>query len=259
MWKNNKHWITFILIAIVAILIWRSTFYIIPFFAVKYFPGINAQYPTYGEIGDMFGAVNAIFSGLAFAGIIITILLQKTELSEQRKELTETRNEFQVNRFTNLIFKQIERIDSTVRVLEIKNYNGDVYKGTIGIYLLNQWFMPFICETTEKKKNINHELKSINWNSRSIIELSTTLEDSSKIFLRIVQNSDLENSIKKDLAYVYYNNVGEEIKSFVENVYHVLRYNIEVVKNSPVKVDAKILEIVTNAKNQIDIINKIIT
>ena len=34
-----------------------------------------------GQFGDQFGAVNALFSGLAFAGLIFTIILQKKELS----------------------------------------------------------------------------------------------------------------------------------------------------------------------------------
>ena len=42
---------------------------------------------------DMFGAVNALFSGLAFAGLIVTLLYQKEELKLQREELKETRNE----------------------------------------------------------------------------------------------------------------------------------------------------------------------
>ena len=44
-----------------------------------------------GEFGDMFGAVNALFSGLAFAGVIIAILLQREELRLQRQELQDTR------------------------------------------------------------------------------------------------------------------------------------------------------------------------
>lgn len=48
-----------------------------------------------GTFGDMFGAVNALFSGLAFAGMIITLLQQKEELSLQRKELEETRKELE--------------------------------------------------------------------------------------------------------------------------------------------------------------------
>ncbi len=47
-----------------------------------------------GAFGDMFGAVNSLFSGLAFAGVIWTILLQREELRLQRREMTTTRKEF---------------------------------------------------------------------------------------------------------------------------------------------------------------------
>ncbi|HEY8964617.1 MAG TPA: putative phage abortive infection protein [Alphaproteobacteria bacterium] len=40
-----------------------------------------------GEFGDRFGAINALFSGLAFAGLIYAIFLQRKELEETRKEL----------------------------------------------------------------------------------------------------------------------------------------------------------------------------
>ncbi len=36
-------------------------------------------------LGDSFGIVNALFSGLAFAGLIITVLLQREELRESRE------------------------------------------------------------------------------------------------------------------------------------------------------------------------------
>ena len=35
----------------------------------------------------MFGAVNSLFSGIAFAGVILTIWLQRQELSDTRFEL----------------------------------------------------------------------------------------------------------------------------------------------------------------------------
>ena len=43
--------------------------------------------------GDMFGAVNALFAGLAFLGVVYAILLQKEELALQRQELQMTRDE----------------------------------------------------------------------------------------------------------------------------------------------------------------------
>jgi hypothetical protein len=45
------------------------------------------------KFGDMFGLANALFSGLAFAGLIYTVVLQKEELALQREELAATRTE----------------------------------------------------------------------------------------------------------------------------------------------------------------------
>lgn len=46
-----------------------------------------------GQFGDSFGAVNALFSGLAFLGVIYAVLLQRKELQLQREELELTRAE----------------------------------------------------------------------------------------------------------------------------------------------------------------------
>ena len=46
-----------------------------------------------GQAGDLYGSINALFSGLAFAGVIYAILLQRDELTLQRRELEFTRQE----------------------------------------------------------------------------------------------------------------------------------------------------------------------
>ncbi|TXT38999.1 MAG: hypothetical protein FD138_205 [Planctomycetota bacterium] len=48
---------------------------------------------TAAEFGDMFGAPNALFSGLAFLGVIVAILLQREELELQREEIRQNRFE----------------------------------------------------------------------------------------------------------------------------------------------------------------------
>jgi len=53
------------------------------------------DWPTRGQFGDVFGAANALFSGLAFTGLIYTVFLQREELALQRKELELTRQELQ--------------------------------------------------------------------------------------------------------------------------------------------------------------------
>ena len=68
-----------------------------------------------GQFGDQFGAVNALFSGLAFAGLIFTIILQKKELALQREELTETRAELKGQK------EQLEEQNKTLKIQRFEN------------------------------------------------------------------------------------------------------------------------------------------
>lgn len=64
--------------------------------AAVYYFGVNQlhqEMEVRGQFGDMFGGLNAIFSGLAFLGVIYAILLQRSELELQREELKLTRKE----------------------------------------------------------------------------------------------------------------------------------------------------------------------
>ena len=49
-----------------------------------------------GTFGDSFGVLNTLFSGLAFAGIIVTIKMQNDEMREQRKELQKQKKAAQI-------------------------------------------------------------------------------------------------------------------------------------------------------------------
>ncbi len=60
-----------------------------------------------GQFGDKFGAVNALFSGLAFAGLIITLVMQNYELKLQRKEITDQAREMNNQRFENSLFNML--------------------------------------------------------------------------------------------------------------------------------------------------------
>ncbi len=78
------------------------------------------------SIGGMFGVANALFSGLAFGGIIYTILLQRNELELQRKELRLTRNEFKDQnntlkrqRFENTFFNMLNLQSQIVEAMQI--------------------------------------------------------------------------------------------------------------------------------------------
>lgn len=81
--KDSKLLKTGIVTCFAIIFLWT-----LPFFIYKFLPEKDI-----GNYGDLFGVVNSLFSGLALAGIILTILLQRNELALQRQELKDTREE----------------------------------------------------------------------------------------------------------------------------------------------------------------------
>lgn len=67
-----------------------------------------------GTAGDQFGGVTALFSGLAFAGLIITLLIQRKELELQRTELKASNKEFALQRFDSAFFGVIKMLNDHV-------------------------------------------------------------------------------------------------------------------------------------------------
>ncbi len=123
--KENKGDKNFIFIAsfivIVIILLWIFTLYNLK----------DIGYNERGTFGDMFGGLNALFSGLAFAGIILTILLQRNELKLQRKELKETRAEFKtqnetlkIQRFEHTFFNLLDQHHQIVNAIDFRYYKN---------------------------------------------------------------------------------------------------------------------------------------
>lgn len=81
--NSRKHLFIFLLIGV--IIIWAAS----ALFTMNYLD----QWADRGTFGDLFGAVNALFSGLAFAALIYTIVLQRDEIKENRAEIILNRKE----------------------------------------------------------------------------------------------------------------------------------------------------------------------
>lgn len=96
-WLRWSQVILFVLIIVAVLSLWGGSWYWIEKF-VAAVPASDTGAATKGQFGDQFGAVNSLFSGLAFAGIIFTILLQ-------RGDLIETRNAISHERFDTTFFE----------------------------------------------------------------------------------------------------------------------------------------------------------
>lgn len=74
-----------IILTTIVILLWGFSGYL----TYKLIPGWSDR----GTFGDMFGAINGLFSGLAFAALIYTIILQRQEIQMNRDEIKMNRKE----------------------------------------------------------------------------------------------------------------------------------------------------------------------
>lgn len=87
--SKNDLWRTLLYAGLAVFTIWLLSWVLIDVFIAD---------SDRGTFGDKFGAINALFSGLAFAGLIVTLLYQKEELKLQREELAQTREELKGQR-----------------------------------------------------------------------------------------------------------------------------------------------------------------
>ncbi|MDP2037255.1 MAG: putative phage abortive infection protein [Ignavibacteria bacterium] len=76
------------------------------------------------EFGDMFGAVNALFSGLALAGLIITIRLQSKQIKKQKKDIEQVRKDSEKQNFENVLFNLLEAQRQIIEQVSCINYNS---------------------------------------------------------------------------------------------------------------------------------------
>ena len=85
--KENAQNKILILLILMVIIIWGLSAVLI----MTFIP----EWSERGTFGDLFGAVNALFSALAFAVLIYTIILQREEIKQNREEIVLNRKELE--------------------------------------------------------------------------------------------------------------------------------------------------------------------
>ncbi|WP_336032972.1 hypothetical protein [Acinetobacter bereziniae] len=99
----------------------------------KKYTGYQAVGEKYGTFGDTYGSLNTLFSGLAFAILIITMFIQRQELKEQRIELQLQRKESELG--NNIAEMQAKISENQMKLMEkqlldakIQNFNSIFFK-----------------------------------------------------------------------------------------------------------------------------------
>ena len=123
--EKLKPWMVWAIAIVVCVLVWVFGAAVTRWYASHCASSVVNS--AAGLFGDSFGAVNALISALAFAGVIVTFRLQRKELDLQRKELKAQRDEFaqqnktlKLQRFENTFFHMMELQQQIVNDLFIK-------------------------------------------------------------------------------------------------------------------------------------------
>ncbi|MDD2894077.1 MAG: putative phage abortive infection protein [Halothiobacillaceae bacterium] len=72
-----------------------------------------------GLFGDSFGALNALFSGLAFGGLLITVLYQREDLGLTKQELKLTRDEIKAQHLETTFFHMLRLHQDVVTGIDL--------------------------------------------------------------------------------------------------------------------------------------------
>jgi hypothetical protein len=192
-----------------------------------------------GVFGDMFGAVNALFSGLAFAGIIYTILLQREELEAQRHELELTRGELELTRgeferqndtlsrqrFETTFFGMLNFHFTILGAMELKGH-----KGIVAIAQMNEMFKQLLDNRKLLEYNISNGnyvamMESYQTFINGVLQLVSPYFQSLIALHRIIQ----QYSPDKELRKRYY----KILKSYITLTERIfLFYHIMLSDNS---------------------------
>ncbi|HQY44224.1 MAG TPA: putative phage abortive infection protein [Paracoccaceae bacterium] len=198
---------------------------------------------TRGTFGDMFGFSNALFSGLAFAGIFYAFWLQRSEIRISKDELERTKiliekQQEQINRqiedgkilsFEQSFFKQIELLNTIISGIESHSYNQaiGIDRRTIGrdvisflVIRLTENLRPDYEGFYERNGNKIGHYYRVMYNILSFIDRSCP---SDKPFYSRIVRAQLSNSEVQILFHNCLSKYGEKMKPLVEK-YSMLKH-----------------------------------
>ncbi|MFK5891927.1 MAG: putative phage abortive infection protein [Pseudomonadota bacterium] len=124
-YDNKIFWIVFVPIIAIFLIYLTSLLFAI-------WPIDTKTIAQSGLFGDSFGVLTALFSGLAFGGLLVTIYYQKRDLGLTQQELKDTRHQMQRQQRENNIFNLLRVHSDLVSQLDIKKRDDsstDIHTG----------------------------------------------------------------------------------------------------------------------------------
>lgn len=246
----KEYWYVFVTIFSLFTLFFCGLVFIVPEVEFGFPPKVSIA--NMGVFGDSFNVLTSLFTGLAFAGLLTSIFIQRKELKLQQKELKRTKKEFikmnilQVEQqFKNDVQRDIEGIKNGINNLSLvlnfpvyselaiefkKNANSNNYNQ----FILELFSLQSIIENHilifykrhNEKKNYSYakeEIKKI----LSVKEINNIFQYLSFLFIEVSTNGSEKLSALKNMITVLSTLLG----------YPELEKNLEKIKENNEKFD----------------------
>lgn len=199
-----------------------------------------------GQFGDKFGAVNALFAGFAFAGIIFTIFMQNREIKQTKKMLEEQLKDSNKQRFDSTFFQLLTlHNDITSKLSDIETRGREAFRSFHARIILSD--PDFRCYPALQKLD-REEIRRVK-DTRSIVDeagkklgsadisnLQTSLEDGVASLENYLDDSLPLQEKKIRQAYTKAAELHvDNYSHYFRNLYHTLRF----IKESPLIEDAE--------------------
>lgn len=202
-WDTVHFWLPFLLIALFIATLLRY-FCLLGIYVPIAWDG-NISLKDSADIGTF---VNGIFGTLsAFLGVILfyfSLMLQKKELNEQRKE-------FQTSRYTTIIYNQLNQIN----LITNEFYYGS-QKGLYAFYTLNKYL---------HDTNSDMVILKLSENLINFMQAFTTF---CKPVISIIEST--EQNDKKELANLFYSNIDAKI---IESIKAISEIKVKEESDTP--------------------------
>lgn len=137
-------------------------------------------------IADIISPIWTLASVLLF---YVALKYQRYDLNMQREELVKTREEFEINRITEIIFKQADRIESLLDNVKIDGRSGHSAIERLGFYL--DPFETNILPVTDISVNSSSVISSYEIVLKNIPYILTDLEIIFNFFIPVSNSVDL--------------------------------------------------------------------
>ena len=223
-------------------------------------PISNLSINSSGVFGDSFGLLTSLFSGLAFAGLIITIVMQRDELALQREELSLTRQELSgqklemeaqnrtllIQQFENTFFRMLGLLEACRNDVSYQNEEGrDAIKGLYNLFTnhyLNDWIPDNFDRRKVFKNKCSTEDGVVEEYSKFYLRYGDELGQYYRTLYNILKLVDRAELIDKksiytnlvraqlsrfELSLLFYNclsDFGKEKMAPLVKKYHILKY-----------------------------------